>query len=209
MLHGCQKWDMAQFDLPLPEITPEEFTRAWTRFELVAAAKQWSTERQAAILSILLRGKLVDHYVELDMTTRTDLKQLKTALMTKAGLTQDSLMAGKMFILRCQCPGRQAEDFADELKKLFGRAYPARCCCAGNHFAQAGLPCQVLLCWKPTTFAQAIKNVTEMEYALNFENQSEPKRDINAISQPNLMDHSKLAAQLQQTLDQMSKCLVV
>ena len=66
---------------------------------------------------------------------------------------------------------------------------------------------QVPLRGKPTTFAQVIKNVTEIEYALNFENQSEPERDINAISQPNLMDHPKLAAQLQQTLEQMSKCL--
>ena len=55
---------------------------------------------------------------------------------------------------------------------------------------------QVLLCGKPTTFAQAIKNATEIEYALNFENQFEPERDINAISQPNPMDQPKLVAQL-------------
>ena len=91
----------------LPEITPEEFTRGWTRFELVAAAKEWSTERQAAILPTLLRGKLVDHYIELDATTRADLKQLKAALMTKAGLTQDPLTAGKLFISRCQQPAKK------------------------------------------------------------------------------------------------------
>ena len=204
---------MAQFDVPLPEITPEEFTRAWTRFELVAAAKEWSTERQAAILPTLLRGKLVDHYVELDATTRTDLKQLKTALMTKAGLTQDPLTAGKMFISRCQRPGEKAEDFADELRKLFGRAYPEEDITSDVLLQRfltgllAPVSRQVLLRGKPTTFAQAIKNATEIEYALNFENQSEPERDINAISQPNPMDHPKLAAQLQQTLEQMSKRL--
>ena len=63
---------MAQFDVPLLEIISEEFTRAWTRFELVADAKEWSTERQAAILPTLLQAKLVDHYVELDTTTRAD-----------------------------------------------------------------------------------------------------------------------------------------
>ena len=204
---------MAQFNLPLPEITPKELTRAWTRFELVAAAKEWSTERQTAILPTLLRGKLVDHYVNLEATTRADLKQLKTALMTKAGLAQDSLTAGKMFMSRCQRPGEKAEDIADELKKFFGLAYPEEDITSDVLLQRfltgllASVSRQVLLHGKPTTFAQAIKNVMEIEYSLNFENQSEPERDINAISQPNPMDQPKLVAQLQQTLEQMSKRL--
>ena len=88
------------FDLPLPEITVEEFPRAWTRFELVSAAKDWNAEKQASILPTLLRGKLVDYYVDLDAATKADLKLLKTALMKKAGLAQDPLMAGKLFISR-------------------------------------------------------------------------------------------------------------
>lgn len=33
---------MAQsLDIPLPEVTAEDFKRAWTRFELVAKAKEW------------------------------------------------------------------------------------------------------------------------------------------------------------------------
>ena len=32
---------MAQLDLPLPEITVADFQRSWTRFELVASAKEW------------------------------------------------------------------------------------------------------------------------------------------------------------------------
>ena len=98
---------------PFPKSPPKEFTWAWTQFGLVAAAKEWSTKRQAAILPTLLWGKLVDHYVEHDVTTRTNLKQQKTAHMTKAGLTQDPLTARKMFISRCQCPGEKAYDFAD------------------------------------------------------------------------------------------------
>ena len=62
-LYWCQKWDMAQFNGLLREITPEQ---------------EWSTERLAGILPTLLPGKLVDHYVELDTTTRKDLNQLKT-----------------------------------------------------------------------------------------------------------------------------------
>ena len=52
---------MAAFDVPLPEIMVEKFLRAWTLFELVSTAKEWSSEKQALILPTLLRGKLVDH----------------------------------------------------------------------------------------------------------------------------------------------------
>ena len=61
---------MATFDLPLLEINVEEFPRAWSRFELVSAAKEWNTEKQALILPTLLGGKLVDYYVNLDATTK-------------------------------------------------------------------------------------------------------------------------------------------
>ena len=44
----------------------------------------------------LLRGKLVDYYVDLDATVKADLNLLKAALMKKARLTQDPLTAGKL-----------------------------------------------------------------------------------------------------------------
>jgi len=56
-------------DLPLPEITSEEFQQAWTRFELVAAAKEWNDERKKLVLPTLLHGKLVEYYVEADDAT--------------------------------------------------------------------------------------------------------------------------------------------
>ena len=37
-------------DVPLPEITTEEFERSWTRFKLVAAAKKWDAAKQLAIV---------------------------------------------------------------------------------------------------------------------------------------------------------------
>ena len=75
---------MSSFEIPLPEITEENFTRAWTRFELVSAAKEWQADKQAAILPTLLRGKLVDLYVDFDDDTKKDLKKLKKTLMEKA-----------------------------------------------------------------------------------------------------------------------------
>ena len=47
-------------DLPFPEITIEEFHQAWTRFELVADAKEWNADRRKLVLPILPRGKLVE-----------------------------------------------------------------------------------------------------------------------------------------------------
>ena len=51
---------MAQMELQLPELTAENFHRAWTRFELVAVAKEWNEAKQLAIVPTLLRGKLIE-----------------------------------------------------------------------------------------------------------------------------------------------------
>ncbi len=80
-------------DIPLPEITAEEFERSWTRFELVAAAKAWSADKQLAVVPTLLpRGKLLDYYVELEAAETGDLPTLKGALSQRAGLKKDSLV---------------------------------------------------------------------------------------------------------------------
>ena len=57
-------------DLPLPEITVEDFGRAWTHFELVAKAKEWDAARQNLVLPTLLQGKLLEFYVEASDETR-------------------------------------------------------------------------------------------------------------------------------------------
>jgi len=51
----------------------------WTRFELVAAAKEWSPTKRAPMLPMLLWGKL-----ELIEETKTDLGEVKKLLMSKA-----------------------------------------------------------------------------------------------------------------------------
>lgn len=74
---------IAKMDLPLPEIIKGDFLCAWTCFELVAAAKEWNAAKKATILPTLLRGKLVDIFIELNEETRADLTELRKALMSK------------------------------------------------------------------------------------------------------------------------------
>ena len=85
----------AQLDLPLPEITEENFSRAWTRFELVASAKDWDATKQAVIVPTLLKGRLVDMYVDLSDDIKADIKKMKESLLEKAGLVQDPLTSWK------------------------------------------------------------------------------------------------------------------
>ena len=77
---------MAQpLDILLPEITGENFKQARTRFELVAKAKQWELAKQLTVLPSLLRGKLVDKYVDFEDNTRTDISTLQAALQKANG----------------------------------------------------------------------------------------------------------------------------
>jgi len=101
----------SQLGLPLPEITFEDFHRSWTRFELVASAKEWDAAKQ----------KLMDIYDDI----RGDLKLLKKALMMHAGLVQDPLSAGQQFMARHQLPNEKVNDYALDLKKLFTESYPS------------------------------------------------------------------------------------
>ena len=112
---------MAQLDLPLPEVTVEDFSRAWKRFELVATAKEWNAEKKVKVLPTLLRGKLVDIYITLDEDTKADLAEVKKALMKRAGLIKDPLVSGKEFMIRSQVQGETIEHFAEELMELFSQ----------------------------------------------------------------------------------------
>ena len=68
---------------------------------------------------------------------------------------------------------------------------------------------QILLHGHPTSFEQAVENTKEVEYALNFETRpTKPAmKDINMINKPYPTEHPKLANQVQQALDQTTKCL--
>ena len=105
-------------DLSLPEITSEEFHQAWTRFELVAAAKEWSDDRKKVVIPTLFRGKLVEYYMEADEATRGNLANLKTFLMTKVGLVRDPLMSSQLFMSRSQRQGERILDYVADLKSI-------------------------------------------------------------------------------------------
>ena len=44
----------AQLDLPLPEITIEDFHRAWTRFNLVSTVKEWNVAKQSYFANFIM-----------------------------------------------------------------------------------------------------------------------------------------------------------
>ena len=47
-------------DMPLPEINSNNFERAWTLFQLVAAVQEWDEKKQLKIVPTLLSEKLLD-----------------------------------------------------------------------------------------------------------------------------------------------------
>ena len=61
---------MVQIELQLPELTTDNFQRAWTCFELIAVAKEWNAAKQLTIVPTLLQGKLTDFYTEFDEATK-------------------------------------------------------------------------------------------------------------------------------------------
>ena len=78
-------------DIPLPELSVDNFKRAWTRFELVARAKGWDAAKQLVVLPTLLRGKFVDTYLDFNDETKADLAKLKAALEKATGRVEDPL----------------------------------------------------------------------------------------------------------------------
>ena len=203
---------MTTLDLPLPEITVEDFNHAWTRFELVAKAKEWNADRQKLVLPTLLRGKLVEIYVEANDETRGDFAQLKTYLMTKSGLARDPLTSSQLFITRSQNPGEKVADFVMALKLLFKEAYGSEETTSPillQRFLTGLLPPirrELLFKGKPETLVQGIKDAEGVEYALNFATESESPQDVNVI-RPKCQTHETVPDKLQESLDQIVKRL--
>ena len=166
---------MTQPDLgfQLPELTVEDFQRAWTCFELIATAKEWNNEKWLAIVSTLLytwkNYRLLHKIVD-----KNDIAALKSALQEKAGLKTDPLVASKNFNVRDQQPNKKIDDCVSDLKHLFKQAYP------GEEVDSAVLlqrfitelrppiACQVLLQNKPANMKDAIESAVTVQYAPNF-----------------------------------------
>ena len=116
---------MAQWDIPLPEVVAEDFERSWAQFELVAKAKEWNDAKQLTIILTLVRGKLLDYYLDLCEEEKSSMEALKRALVGRAGLSADPLVAAGKFMTRCQGTTESAFDYLVELRRLFKRAHPA------------------------------------------------------------------------------------
>ena len=178
-------------DIPLPELTVENFKRAWTRFELVAKAKEWNAAKQLIVLPTLLRGKLVDYYTEFDDDTKGDISKIRLALAKASGRVEDPLVAARTFVSRDQGPDERVEDFANDLKRLFKQAYPSEDSKSSvllQRFLtglRASISQQLLLRKKPEDLAEAIEGAIEVEYALAFDGgRSQNPKDVNLVQPP-------------------------
>ena len=208
-----------ELDLPLPELTSsgrrEDFERAWTRFELVAAAKEWDEEKQVTIIPTLLRGNLVDAYVELEDEVKGDLGQLKLSLMKRAGFEADPLIAEKKFMARIQQEGEKVSDYAAALKRLFKEAYAkedaSRSDVLLQRFLMGLLPAvsrQLLVRGTPESLEDAIKDATEVEYGLRFGLDRVPQsQKIDATIDKGACCNIQEGSKLQETMESIVKRL--
>lgn len=85
-------------ELPLPEITTEDFERLWINFHFVATAKKWDEAKQLSIVPALLRGKLVEIFVDLE-DKKADINTLKRTQSAQAGLTSDPLASADALMI--------------------------------------------------------------------------------------------------------------
>ena len=115
---------MAQDSIILPEISADNFEHAWKRFRLAAVAKQWQADKQLLILPTLLRGNLVDYYMDLGEDEKRSLEDVKQALERKAGIKKDPILAARYFNSRYQDDRESVMDYATQLRKSFKEAYP-------------------------------------------------------------------------------------
>ena len=201
---------MAQMELPLPELVIEDFTRSWIRFEFVATAKEWTEAKQLTVIPTLLRGKLIDYYVELDDATTADLKLLKAALQERAGKKEDPLVASKDFNERRQTIDERVADYASALKKLFKVAYPGEAMTSTvllQRFLmglQPEIRHQLLLRKKSSNFAEALADAVNIEYALKFNGGD---NSVQAVAQPQQKPELPDAVTLQNSLADLTKRL--
>ena len=131
---GVKSGMAQQLDIPLQEITVEvveDFECSWTCFYLVAAAKKWDTAKQLTIILTMLRGKLVDYYVELSERDHTNIKLLKKNLSARAGLTTDPLSSTRSFSERKRPVTSPAASRSCLTKPILVKCMSPLICCKG------------------------------------------------------------------------------
>lgn len=147
--------------------------------------------------------------MELDDDTKGDLALLKDALQERAGTKEDPLLASKNFNQRTQGHDEEVADFAASLKKLFKSAYPREAMTSAvllQRFLTGLRPeigRQLLLKRKPSDFPTALKDATDIEYALDFDQSGE---SINALTSTNKRPPEDTAA-LHRAVETLTKRL--
>ena len=175
-----------QLELPLPEISMENFSRSWTRFELVAKAKEWNEAKQQVVIPTLLRGELLDLYLGLSEDKKELMAALKAALAERSGVTKHPLLVCKLFAEKNQGTHQTIAEYATELSKLFQEAHPSEDVSSTvllNRFLSGLKPAvgqQVLFKEQPRTLAAAVKIAREVEFALQF-GQGQAQEEISTV----------------------------
>ena len=150
----------AQLDLPLQELSVENFSRAWMQFELVVAPKQWDEAKQLTILPTLLRERLLDYYVEQDALLAQGIKVHRReplTLLPRSEVAYSSLSKGEIDI---QCSASAVSNRT------------ARVCQQASATQRAAR--------KPGGSSKA----TQVEYTLNFDAQARhTSGDVNVVHQ--------------------------
>lgn len=199
---------MTSLELPLPEIAGENFERSWSRFSLIATAKGWDEARQLVVIPTLLKGNLLDYYMDLGVDEKADVSTLKKSLMEKAGLKKDPFEAAREFQFRTQGHQEKTRDFAAELKKKFQEAYPEEQASSKvllQKFMTGLRPKisrQVLLKQQPTTLEDAIKEAIKVESALEFGGEEE---EILLVEKK--VDNEEKIDRLEKAVEELTKRL--
>ena len=155
-------------------------------------------------------GKLIDYYVDLNNITKGDLKLLRAALEERADKNEEALATSRSFSQCSQGQGERVSDFASSLKQLFKNAFSAEAM-TSLVFLQRFLTGlrpdishQLLLCSRQTTFTAAVKDATDVKYALEFGGK---KASIHVIRPTQPTPELSNAAALHQKLDTLTKRL--
>ncbi|KAL5502300.1 hypothetical protein EMCRGX_G009048 [Ephydatia muelleri] len=131
-------------------------------------------EKQLLILPTLLRGNLVDYYMDLGEDEKRSLEDVKQALERKAGIKKDPIVAARYFNSRYQDDRERVMDYATQLRKAFKEAYPEEDVGSAvllQTFLSGLRPSiarQVMLKGRPTALDKAIEEAVTVEEALRF-----------------------------------------
>ena len=182
-------------NVPLPEISVEKFERSWTRFLVVAQAKEWSEAKQVKVVPTLLSGKLFDLYLDLADDEKGSMRELKEALMKRAGAIDNPLVAACDFQSRIQGPSEKSSEFIADLKKKFKQAYQGEAVTSTVLLQKAltGLRPEIgkqvlLTSGQPDSLEDLSEKAMAVEQALNFCKESVPETEEVFAVKPSVND---------------------